>query len=71
MAAGQFTDNDLALLADFLETALADDGFIDTTSGGGYGREDAAHLRTRMAVLQSKAHAQTDRSKVTAGGWNS
>lgn len=48
----ELTSGESAFLAEILETALADPGFIDTTSGGGHSAASAQALRDEMARLQ-------------------
>jgi|SRR6516162_1630136 hypothetical protein len=53
-----FTKQQLETIAEVLEIALADDNFIDTTSGGGCSPLEAARLRDEMRETQQEAFSQ-------------
>lgn len=53
-AAFALTRDERELLAEVLEAALADPGFIDTTSGGGMSAAEAEAFRAEMTAVQVK-----------------
>lgn len=53
-----FTKDQLLLIAEIFETALANPNFIDTTSGGGCSTEEATELEARMHDVWWEARAQ-------------
>ena len=53
-AASTLTGDERDLLAEVLEAALADPGFIDTTSGGGMSAAEAKAFRAEMTAVQAR-----------------